>query len=73
MLRGATDVIRHVDYVYAEVSFVELYHGQPLVGSILEYMRSLGFSLRGVYSTSVTDAFGVTQADFLFRASGALR
>jgi FkbM family methyltransferase len=66
VLSGCGAFLEHVDNVYLEASFVDLYCNQPLAGEVIEFMTSRGFQLRGVFNQAVTKAFGATQADFLF-------
>lgn len=61
------DSLEYVDYIYVELSFVELYEGQMLFDDIQQYVISRGFVLIGVFNQVITRAFGPTQADFLFR------
>jgi FkbM family methyltransferase len=65
-LLGAKSMLKAVDAVYCEVSFVELYDQQSRAGTIVSFLEEQGFSLRGVYNLSTTRRFGPTQADFLF-------
>ena len=55
------------DFIYVELSFVELYEGQPLFEEVRAHLAERGFRLAGVFNQSITAAFGPTQADFLFR------
>jgi len=55
-----------VDFIYVEVSFVELYERQPLFREIFDHLAERGFRLRGAFNQSCTKAFGPTQADCLF-------
>ena len=66
VLQGAEKILPLVDAIYCEVSFVELYDGQPTAGAIVSYLDCLGFALRGVFNLSETKQFGPTQADLLF-------
>lgn len=66
VLRGSGDLLRAIDYVYVEVSFVELYESQCLAGEVVAYMQDEGYQFRGVYNVSFTTDFGATQADLLF-------
>lgn len=66
VLRGATQLLPLVDFVYLEASFVELYEGQKLAGDMVVQMAALGYDLRAVGSASDTKHFGATQADLLF-------
>jgi FkbM family methyltransferase len=61
------DWLEQVDFVYVELSFVELYEGQPLFSDVATYLMERGFTLAGVFNQVSTDAFGPTQADFLFK------
>jgi FkbM family methyltransferase len=70
VLRGAEGILPHVDAVYCEVSFVELYEQQPKASAIVSFLDRHGFTLSGVFNLSVTRKFGPTQADFLFRRNG---
>ncbi|WP_423142834.1 FkbM family methyltransferase [Parablastomonas sp. CN1-191] len=60
---GALDAI---DFIYVELSFVELYLGQPLFEDVRAFLAARGFVLRGVFNQAFTEAFGPTQADCLF-------
>lgn len=72
VLSGALEILDHIDLVYLEASFVELYSGQKLAGEIVSMMHQLGFCLRGVGSASYTEHFGATQADLLFSKADRL-
>ena len=64
VLAGCDDLA--VDYVYVELSYVELYERQPLHDEVAAFLGARGFRLAGVYNPQETAAFGPTQADFLF-------
>lgn len=66
VLKGATDLLRHVDAVYVEASYVELYEGQALHQEIERFLTDAGFTLEGRYNTHVHQGEPV-QADLLFR------
>jgi FkbM family methyltransferase len=55
-----------VDFIYVELSFVELYEEQALFRDVFDYLDGRGFVLVGVFNQVTTDRFGPTQADFLF-------
>lgn len=59
-----------VDFIYVELSFVELYEGQPLFDEVAAFLHARGFALAGVFNQVSTPAFGPTQADFLFSRAG---
>lgn len=56
-----------VDFIYCELSFTELYEGQPLFHDVVDYLRGRGFAVTGIFNQVVTDEFGPTQADVLFK------
>lgn len=59
--------LEQVEFIYVELSFVELYEGQPLFSDVASYLMGRGFTLAGVFNQISTTAFGPTQADFLFK------
>lgn len=68
VLRGSADLLKQIDWVYCEASFVELYQDQPLAGDIIAFLATNNFALASV----VVDDFMVfdgraVQADFLFQ------
>lgn len=69
VLRGI-DGLGMFDFIYAELSFVELYEGQSLFGDVVAYLDQRGFTVRGIYNQSVTRAYGPTQVDCLFAKRG---
>jgi FkbM family methyltransferase len=66
VLRGCRE-LELIDFVYVELSFTELYEGQPLYDEVAAYLATRGFALAGVFNQVMTDSFGPTQADFLFK------
>lgn len=67
VLAGGEQTIQSTVMVECEVSFAELYAGQPLAGDVLEFMAARGFRAVGVregFIVSVTDE--AMQADILF-------
>lgn len=69
VLKGIA-VLEAVDFIYVELSFVELYEGQALFEDAHAYMTARGFTLRGMFNQAYTEAFGPTQADCLFVRKG---
>jgi FkbM family methyltransferase len=67
-LKGCID-LEQANFVYVELSYVELYERQPLFNEVANYLSSRGFVLSGVFNQVTTQAFGPTQADFLFRST----
>ncbi len=66
VLKGGVETLKSVDSVYAEVSFVELYEGQPLASDIISWLDSKGFTLAGVYHTSFDRTGRSTYGDMHF-------
>jgi FkbM family methyltransferase len=69
VIRGMGSAIDQIDYLYAELSFIELYEGQALAGEIVTYMNGLGYELAGVYHVRA-DGPQILQAEALFRRQG---
>lgn len=65
-LAGCKSLICNFDYVYCECSFVELYKDQKLAGDVIDYLRTLGFNLAGIYNPSYDHDGNCIQADLLF-------
>lgn len=65
VLRGIS-ALDKVDFIYVELSFIELYDGQALFEDVRSYLVERGFILRGVFNQLYTKQFGPTQADCLF-------
>jgi FkbM family methyltransferase len=66
VLRGAEQLLDRFSAIYCELSFVELYVGQPLASEIISYLFQRQFSLAGVYNITAARNFGSLQADMLF-------
>ena len=69
-LKGATQVLRRCEYVYAEVSFVELYQGQALAPEVIAFLAGEGFGIAGAYNFEYDADGGAVQCDMLFKAAG---
>ena len=65
-LRGLRSTLERADYVYAEISFVELYLGQALADEVIDFLRGLGFRFAGVYNLTTGLTGEAVQADALF-------
>ena len=48
VLKGCEDLLERFDWIYCEVSFVELYKGQPLAHEIIVWLDAHGFRIAGV-------------------------
>jgi len=68
VLRGAGAVLDAIGHVYAELSHVELYAGQPLAHEVIAFLAARGLFVAGVHvSDGGYDEKGrAVQADFLF-------
>lgn len=66
VLKGIGRCLAVIDFIYLEVSFLELYAKQPLFADIDDFMKSIGFKLRGVANCYIDPKLGPTQADILF-------
>jgi FkbM family methyltransferase len=68
VLRGAARTLESVRVVEAELSAVELYEGQALLGQVVEYLRAAGFDLIGLEPTFRDRVTGdLLQMNGLFR------
>lgn len=65
VLKGIAE-LGAIDFIYVELSFVELYEKQALFEDVRAHLAERDFVLRGVFNQSSTAAFGPTQADCLF-------
>lgn len=65
VLEGCSDLDK-ADFLYIELSFVELYKDQPLFDDVEAYLCRRGFKPAGFFNQSVTEEFGPTQVDVLF-------
>jgi FkbM family methyltransferase len=68
VLRGCEDLLSCVTWIYSEMSFLELYSGQPLAHELIAWLAEHGFRIAGVETDAEMMHEGRTvQADFLFR------
>jgi FkbM family methyltransferase len=66
VLRACELLLPLFQFVYAELSYIQLYQGQALAGEVICHLEQRQFKLLGVYNQS-TDSHGKpVQADFLF-------
>jgi FkbM family methyltransferase len=70
VLEGAELLLPSIDAVLVEVSFVELYAGQPLADAVWAKLRESGFSCRGAWSMTYGPKRECLQGDFLFAREG---
>lgn len=67
VLKGCRSLFNRISYIYAELSFVELYDSQPLASEIICYLNDAGFELIGIYNLSADGKGTQIQADMLFK------
>lgn len=71
-LKGMPNMLDRASMVYLEVSFKELYTGQPSAHDVVAWLSSHGFRLAGANNLVSADDGTSVQADFLFhRAASA--
>jgi len=63
------DALADIDFIYVELSFVELYEGQPLFQEVMDYLVGRGFAVVGMFNQVSTPEFGPTQVDVLFKST----
>lgn len=68
VLRGAQNLLGRFSAIYCELSFVELYTGQPLASEVITYLGVNGFGLAGVFNIASKADLGQMQADAFFRS-----
>jgi FkbM family methyltransferase len=71
VLKGAGSLLSGFRYVYAELSFEELYTGQPLAHEVIAYLAKHGFTLRRVHHVDYHRGVAI-QADMLFERTSSL-
>ncbi|HKX35989.1 MAG TPA: FkbM family methyltransferase, partial [Rhizorhapis sp.] len=67
VLKGCGDMLAAFDHIYVELSFRELYLGQPLASEVICWLAERGFTACGVYNVSTIAGGASVQADFLFQ------
>jgi hypothetical protein len=66
VLRGAEGLLDRFSAIYCELSFKELYVGQPLASEVIAYLFQRNWSLAGIYNVISEGNLGPLQADMLF-------
>jgi FkbM family methyltransferase len=66
VLRGTERLLRCIDEVFVECSFVEFYEGQPLIDDVVSHLHERAFRLSGIYSVVYDGEGRCLQADLLF-------
>ena len=65
-LLGCESLLNFFDSVYCECSFLELYSGQKLASTVVDWLNIRNFKLTGVFNAIYDDSGKPIQADFLF-------
>ena len=55
VLKGANEVLASVQHVILELQAVEYNKGAPLKDTVIEYMNSIGFDCKGIFSNNGPD------------------
>ena len=66
-LIGCESLLNHISLIYAECSFVELYHGQNLANDVIEWLNNRHFQFNGIYNVAYDQKGNSIQADLLFK------
>lgn len=66
ILQGLGPILRKIDVVEVEVSFVATYSGQPLIEEVLNFMLDNGFGLTHIAAFGVAGTGSAIQANALF-------
>jgi len=66
VLRGAEGLLDRFAAIYCELSFMELYVGQPLAEEIIDFLTGRGFRSAGTYNMTLSPDGKPVQADGLF-------
>lgn len=71
VLRGAGALLRRAQWVYVELSLVELYVGQPFATEVIGFLGVAGFDLREIRNLASAPDGSTIQGDFLFERTAA--
>jgi hypothetical protein len=72
VLQGCQTLLDAFDFIFAELSFVELYTGQALAPQVIGWLSDQGFELRGCFASALSYKDGqMIQGDFLFRRTAS--
>jgi FkbM family methyltransferase len=66
VLKGLQDLSTYFKYIYVELSFVELYVGQPLFADIFKFLDVKSYRLVLIDNLSISKRNQLLQGDFLF-------
>lgn len=66
VLKGSKTHLDKFNFIYCECSYLPLYEGQPLATEIIDFLRTHGYVVAGVYNTSFSASGIAIQSDILF-------
>lgn len=66
VLKGSDELLPSISHIYAELSFVELYAGQPLASEVISYLDKKNYELAGVFNVAADGSGKPIQSDMLF-------
>lgn len=66
VLEGSAALLPHVDAVFVEASYIELYEGQKLADSVIALLATQGFTLSAAHNEQHDTKGTLVQADLLF-------
>jgi FkbM family methyltransferase len=70
-LRGCDTMLQYFDFIYAELSFIELYESQALAHDVIDFLAGRGFDICGVYNSQFDSRGRSIQCDCLFVRSSS--
>ena len=65
VLKGATNLLKEIDVIQLEVSFLNFYEGQPSVEDLITFLRSFGFNAF-LQVSPIFDKDKLLYSDFIF-------
>lgn len=72
-MKGMPRLLTQANYIYAEISFIPLYDGQPLAAQVIAWLAERGFLLTHINDVSRTIQGVPVQADVLFSRATSQR
>ena len=67
VLEGMPKLLARSDYVFAEISFQELYHDQTLAAELIDYLHKNGMHITSIHNLCIDKHGKAIQADALFQ------
>ncbi len=66
VLKGCVELLKVVEFVLIECSFIELYGGQPLADDVIRQLQAYDINLAGIYNLTYSREGLCVQGDFFF-------